>query len=455
MSIDGVRRSLFKKLFQQKLYKFLAGGLLASAINLLLIVALIEGFGLNTPALRNIANVVAIECSLVVSFLIYRSWVWTAGTWTLRDVLWRQLPLYHISVGTALTARIFIIFPLLDWLGVDYAVNTLIGIVLNASINYVISDRLVFKQPFQPTQRWRGIEFDSTIFYPEGLSPALEKGFPEPGPAATETPQDIALFSIVIPAYNEEGCIEVTVQSMSQALEAQEIDYDILVINDHSRDRTEAYLQRLSQQNSKVRYLNNYYPRGFGFAVRCGLENFRGDAVAIVMADGSDAPEDLAGYYHKLNEGYDCVFGSRFMRGGRVVGYPMHKLIVNRIANLFIQLLFGLKFNDVTNAFKAYRRDVVKGISPLLSHHFNLTVEMPLKAMVRGYTYAVVPITWHNRTTGVSKLKLKEMGSRYLFIVLYTWLEKHLARGDYMSQQAPLDDRQRVETDTYETRRVS
>jgi dolichol-phosphate mannosyltransferase len=125
------------------------------------------------------------------------------------------------------------------------------------------------------------------------------------------------------------------------------------------------------------------------------------------------------------------VFGSRFIKGGKVIDYPTHKLMVNRLANLFIKILFGLKFNDTTNAFKAYRREVIEGVSPLLSHHFNLTVEIPLKALARGYSYTTVPITWRNRTTGVSKLKLKEMGSRYLFIVLYIWLEKHLSRGDY------------------------
>jgi dolichol-phosphate mannosyltransferase len=93
--------------------------------------------------------------------------------------------------------------------------------------------------------------------------------------------------------------------------------------------------------------------------------------------------------------------------------------------------MFGLKYNDVTNAFKMYRKSVIEGVSPLLSHHFNLTVEIPLKAIVRGYSYSVLPITWRNRKTGTSKLKLREMGSRYLFIVLYIWLEKHLSRGDY------------------------
>jgi dolichol-phosphate mannosyltransferase len=150
-----------------------------------------------------------------------------------------------------------------------------------------------------------------------------------------------------------------------------------------------------------------------------------------MMADASDSPDDLVEYYRKLQEGWDCVFGSRFIRGGRVHDYPPHKLIINRMANWFIQTLFGLRLNDTTNAFKAYRREVIDGIQPLISPHFNLTVEMPLKAIVRGYSYTVIPISWTNRQAGVSKLKLKEMGSRYLFIVMYIWLEHMLARGDY------------------------
>jgi dolichol-phosphate mannosyltransferase len=170
---------------------------------------------------------------------------------------------------------------------------------------------------------------------------------------------------------------------------------------------------------------------GFGLAVRAGLDQCTGDAIAIMMADASDGPSDLVKYYAKLQEGYDCVFGSRFIPGASVVDYPFHKLILNRMANWFIRFIFGLDFGDTTNAFKCYRREVIEGISPLISSHFNLTVEMPLKAIVRGFSFAVVPISWTNRKTGISKLKIKEMGSRYLFIVLYIWLEKHLSRGDY------------------------
>ena len=93
--------------------------------------------------------------------------------------------------------------------------------------------------------------------------------------------------------------------------------------------------------------------------------------------------------------------------------------------------LFGIRNNDITNAFKCYRKEVIEGISPIISPHFNLTVELPLKAIVRGYTYATIPISWSNRVSGISKLKLKEMGSRYLFIVLYIFLEKMLTKKDY------------------------
>jgi dolichol-phosphate mannosyltransferase len=158
---------------------------------------------------------------------------------------------------------------------------------------------------------------------------------------------------------------------------------------------------------------------------------FEKDAVAIVMADGSDSPDDVVAYWRLLCDGYDCAFGSRFMPGARVSDYPRVKLLLNRVVNAGIRMLFGHGYNDTTNAFKAYRRDVIETVQPLLSNHFNLTVELPLKAVVRGHTFAVVPISWTNRSAGESKLALNEMGSRYLFIVLYAFLEKHLSRGDY------------------------
>jgi len=238
-------------------------------------------------------------------------------------------------------------------------------------------------------------------------------------------------LSVVIPAQNEEGSVGKTVEGVTAVLEREEIDYEVVVVNDASEDSTEAVVEAIGATNPRVRCHRSHYERGFGMAIRAGLDVFSGDAVAIVMADASDNPEDLVRYYRLLEEGWDCAFGSRFMLGATVYDYPRLKLTINRLANWFIRVLFRHRYNDTTNAFKAYRREVIETIQPLLSKHFNLTVEMPLKAIVRGHSYAVIPTDWTNRATGVAKLKMKEMGSRYLFIVLYVWLESTLSRGDY------------------------
>jgi dolichol-phosphate mannosyltransferase len=239
-------------------------------------------------------------------------------------------------------------------------------------------------------------------------------------------------LSVIIPARDEEESIVATVQGLVGALEGERISHEILVVDDSSADGTREVVEGLSAANPAIRYLRSHNPRGFGYTVRAGLDRFTGDAVAVVMADGSDEPADLVRYFRLLEQGYDCAFGSRFVRGSHVEDYPRLKLVLNRVANIGVRALFRHGYNDTTNAFKAYRREVIETCKPLLSNHFNLTVELPLKAVVRGHSYGIVPISWRNRTTGESKLKLQEMGSRYLFIVLYVFLERHLSRGDYV-----------------------
>ena len=238
-------------------------------------------------------------------------------------------------------------------------------------------------------------------------------------------------LSVVIPAHNEAEVVEPTVRGLIGQLGPEEIDYEIVVVDDASSDGTADVVAAVSAEEPRVRCVRNEGPHGFGFAVRKGLEAFRGDAVVIVMADGSDDPRDVVLYYRVLEAGYDCAFGSRFMPGAMVHDYPRIKLMINRIVNAGIRVLFRHGYNDTTNAFKAYRREVIDNLRPLLSHHFNLTVELPLKAITRGFSYAIVPTSWTNRAAGTSKLQLNEMGSRYLFIVLYVFLESHLSRGDY------------------------
>jgi dolichol-phosphate mannosyltransferase len=238
-------------------------------------------------------------------------------------------------------------------------------------------------------------------------------------------------LSVVIPARNEAGSIAETLLTVTARLREEGLAHEIIVVDDGSSDDTAQIVCRMAERDEAIRYLRSPNPSGFGYAVRAGLDVFTGDAVVIMMADLSDHPDDLVAYARLLEAGYDCAFGSRFMTGGLVEGYPRLKLVANRLVNWGIRLLFGHGYDDTTNAFKAYRRQVIESVQPLISPHFNLTVELPLKAIVRGHSYAITPIRWRNRRAGVSKLALQEMGSRYAFIVLYVFFEHHLSRGDY------------------------
>ncbi len=238
-------------------------------------------------------------------------------------------------------------------------------------------------------------------------------------------------LSVVIPAHNESESIASAIIDLYKILSQEKIDHEIIVVNDNSSDDTVSVLRRLAGEVSTLVYYSNSGPNGFGYAVRYGLERFKGDCVAIMMADLSDDPVDLVRFYNELTKGYDCVFGTRWSKGGKVYDYPLTKRFINRLANTIVRVSFGLKYDDCTNAFKIYKKETIEGLKPFLAPHFNLTLELPLKAIVRGYNYSVLPNSWRNRKHGVSKLKIKEMGSRYFFILLYCLIEKFFSRGDF------------------------
>lgn len=243
-------------------------------------------------------------------------------------------------------------------------------------------------------------------------------------------------LSVVIPAYNEQESLPHTLRTLYECLAKHGIEHEICVTNDNSKDNTLGVLQELAQEIPTLVFYTNPGPNGFGYAVRYGLERFSGDCVAVFMADLSDDPEDLVKYYHKMRDtGVDAVFGSRWSKGGKVIDYPRLKKVINRVANAIVMGMMGIHYNDTTNAFKLYRRETIEGIKPFLAPHFNLTIELPLKAMVRGYSYAVVPNSWTNRKYGVSKLKIKEMGGRYFFILMYCLIEKYFSQGDFRKKE--------------------
>ncbi|MCX8064629.1 MAG: glycosyltransferase family 2 protein [Candidatus Hydrogenedentes bacterium] len=253
-------------------------------------------------------------------------------------------------------------------------------------------------------------------------------------------PQNKLLYSILIPAHNEENNIAITVREIATELRKENIPFEIVVVNDNSIDKTEEVVNSLKDELPELVLVRNLMPPGLGRAIRSGLKCIKGDVVAIVMADRSDDPGDVVRCYRKIEEGYDCVFGSRFRKSSKVVQYPPIKYIANRVVNKFLQLLFLTRFNDLTNAFKVYRRHVIESISPLQASHFNITIEMSLSALIRRYKIAEIPISWYGRTWGQSKLRLREMGRRYLCTMLMIWFERLLILDDIMTEKKYIDN---------------
>ncbi len=242
-------------------------------------------------------------------------------------------------------------------------------------------------------------------------------------------------LSIVIPAYNEAGNIAACVKELQDVVGVREgLDYEIIVVNDNSTDETADVVQKLIEQDASIRLVNRTPPGGFGRAIRSGLDAVTGDIVVIYMADLSDDPHDVIAYYRKIEEGYDCVFGSRFRSGSKVQHYPWLKLVVNRVVNRCIQLMFWVPYNDLTNAFKAYRTSVIRDCGPYQASHFNITLELSLSALIRRYRIAEIPISWSGRQWGASNLRLQEMGRRYLSTLLMMFFQRILVADDVRAE---------------------
>jgi dolichol-phosphate mannosyltransferase len=250
------------------------------------------------------------------------------------------------------------------------------------------------------------------------------------------TPGALMKLSIVIPAFNEEKNISRCLAELQAVVrDKYRIPYELIVVDDNSSDETAAVVCRAMQDDPAIRLLRRNAPSGFGRAIRAGLAAVEGDVVVTYMADLSDDPEDVVAYYRKIEEGYDCVYGSRFVSGSTVERYPRLKLLINRIVNRCIQLMFWTPFNDLTNAFKAYRVAVVRDCGPYQASHFNITIEMSLSPLIRGYRIAQIPIRWYGRSWGSSHLKLREMGRKYLCTLLMLFFQQLLIRDDLVAER--------------------
>lgn len=240
------------------------------------------------------------------------------------------------------------------------------------------------------------------------------------------------LLSVCIPAHNEEQNIGRSIEAIAAELRRAGVPFEFVIANDNSQDGTERVVRAKMAEGHPIRLITRRPPGGFGRAIRSCLDHFRGDVVVVVMADLSDDPKDIVKYYDKICEGYDAVFGSRFLPGSVVKDYPKVKLVANRIGNKVIQLLFWTRHNDMTNAFKAYRADAIRSLLPLYASHFNLTIEMSLGVLIRGFKVAAVPIAWYGRTWGAAKFKISTLGRRYLATLMKVWAEQCFIHDDLM-----------------------
>lgn len=244
------------------------------------------------------------------------------------------------------------------------------------------------------------------------------------------------LLSICIPAYNEEAGIAQTVEAIAKVLSAKEIPFEFVIANDNSIDSTEEVIRSKIAEGIPITLINRTPPGGYGRALRTCFEHFKGEIVVVVMADLSDDPNDIVKYYQKICEGYDAVFGSRFVKGSLVKDYPLLKLIANRIGNKVLQLMFRTHHNDLTNAFKAFRAEVLHSIMPLYASHFNLTIEISLGILIRNFRIASIPINWYGRSWGCANFKIRELGRRYFATMMKLYCERIFILDDVMAEHA-------------------
>ena len=232
------------------------------------------------------------------------------------------------------------------------------------------------------------------------------------------------MLSIIVPVRNESDNLQSVFDYFLNNL--KNLNYEVLIINDYSEDNTLDKTKKLVEKHKEFKVLNNTV-KGLGGAINLGIENAIGTNVAIMMADESDDINDLIEYNKIMeDENLDAVLGTRFSKESKVINYPLQKLILNRIFNLFVSLTFWNKYNDYTNAFKIYKKKTLVEIKPIISESFNIFLEIPLKIISRKYKYKIISINWMGRKKGSSKFKIKELGSKYLFTLIYCFIEKNL-----------------------------
>jgi dolichol-phosphate mannosyltransferase len=239
------------------------------------------------------------------------------------------------------------------------------------------------------------------------------------------------LLSVIIPAKNEAGTMGQVLTQYAEEFRKEKIPFELVVINDLGDDNTAEILQESLETIPELRAFNRTGGTGYGSAVALGIDLAKGDYLVISSADACNIARDVVIYYRTLDEGYDAVFGSRFIKGSSVTGYPKFKLVVNRLANTWLQCLFGFRFNDYTDGFKGFRKEILEQSRPFFSTKFNITIELSLKAMLLTNKIKQVPTRWFGRHWGSSKLSILKV-LRFYFGTLLFIMGLRVVAGDFL-----------------------
>lgn len=235
--------------------------------------------------------------------------------------------------------------------------------------------------------------------------------------------------SLIIPAHNEQDLIEDTIEQIEKTLD---VDYEIVVVNDHSSDLTVKIVEDLAKKFSNIRLVHNTLDGCFGNALRVGFEKAQGEFVVPVMADLSDDVTTIKSMHEKAKEGFDVVCGSRYMKGGKKIGGPLLKSLFSRFFGTTLNLLVCMPTNDVANAFKMYNRKMLEGLD-LRSSWFDISAEIPIKAYFKKYKITQVPTVWHDRKKGQSKFDIRKVGGNYF--KLYFWAIRNHLRNQFFNRR--------------------
>lgn len=227
-------------------------------------------------------------------------------------------------------------------------------------------------------------------------------------------------LSVIVPAYNEEDNIIDVINKIEEALE---IPHELVVVNDHSIDTTAQLVTGFARQYNNIRLVENKLSRGFANALKTGFSSVATDIAVPVMADLCDDLSTLKKMFEKINQGYDVVCGSRYIKGGSRQGGSRLKGFFSCFVGRSLKILLGLPTHDIANAFKMYRKGVIESID-IQSQGFEISMEIPLKAYFLGFRITELPTVWKERTKGKSSFRMFKLFPDYFKLYIWAFLRR-------------------------------